>query len=103
MFEFVEEALDFIALSVKPVAEGRRAETIGHGAYIRPSPALGEAFAKGVGIIGPVRQQNVSRPHGIEHVLGAAPVMGLAFGEFQGDRQAGGIDEGVDLRRQAAP
>jgi hypothetical protein len=60
-------------------------------------------FAKGVGIVSSIRQQNISRPHGGEHVLGAPAIVGLALGEFQGDRQAHGIDEGVDLRRQTAP
>jgi len=29
--------------------------------------------------------------------------MGLAFGQFQSKRQAGGIDKRMDLCRQAAP
>jgi len=37
-----------------------------------------------------------------EHILCAAPVMDLAFGELQKDRQAEGIDKGVDLCRQPA-
>ena len=38
----------------------------------------------------------------LQHVLGAASVVGLAFGELQHDRQAAAIDKGVDLRRQPA-
>ena len=52
MFEFIEEPLDGIALSIKPAAEGRRLEAVRHGADIPPGPAFGELLAKGVGIIG---------------------------------------------------
>jgi hypothetical protein len=37
------------------------------------------------------------------HVGGGAAVMGLVFGALECDRQAAGIDEGVDLDGQAAP
>ena len=98
-----KEGLDVIALSVKPATEDRRIDTVRHGANISPRPAFGEARAKGVGIISPVRQENGSGPHGAEHVLGAAPVMGLAGRELERNGQTRGIDERVDLRRQAAP
>lgn len=39
----------------------------------------------------------------VEHVTGTAPVMGLAFAQLQGDRQALGIDKHMDFRRKAAP
>ena len=32
----------------------------------------------------------------------AAAVMGLALGQLERDRQAAGVDQGVDLGRQAA-
>ena len=102
MSEFIEKTLDLIALLVKPVAEGRGIEAVRHCADISPCPAFREPLTKGVGVISPIRQQNVSHSYRPEHVLGAAPVMGLAFGELQGDGQAHGIDEGVDLRRQTA-
>ncbi len=76
---------------------------MGHGADVSPGPASGEALAKGVGIISPIRQKNVSPPHAVEHILGAPAIVGLALGELQGDGQAHGIDESVDFRRQTAP
>ena len=103
MFEFVEETLDGIALPVKPTAERWRIETVGHGADVCPGSTFGQPFAQGIGIISSIRKENISRPQGSEHVLGAAAIVGLAFGEFQGDGQPHGIDEGVDLGRQPAP
>jgi hypothetical protein len=41
--------------------------------------------------------------HGVQHVLGAAPVMGLAFGDFQKDRKAACISERVYFGGQPAP
>ncbi len=103
MFEFVEETLDGIALPVKPAAEGRWFETIRHGADISPSTDFGEARAQGVRIISPIRQENASRPQRLEHILGAPAIVGLACGKLQNNGQPHGIDEGVDLGRQAAP
>lgn len=103
MLEFIEEPLDSVTLSVKPPDEGRRIEPVRHGADIAPSTASSEAFAKGIGIICSVGQENIAGLHGVEHVGGASPVMGLAFGQFQRDGQPGGIDQGMDLGRQAAP
>lgn len=59
VFEFIEEMLNGIALLVNPVAEGRLVETIGHGANISPSSTFNEPFAKGVGVISPIRQENL--------------------------------------------
>ena len=103
IFEFIEETLNFIALLVKPVAEGRWIDTLGHGADISSHASLSEPCAKGVGVISPIRQQNVSRPQRFEHIHGASTVVSLAFGELQGDGQAHGIDQGMDLGRQTAP
>ena len=85
MFEFIEETLDSIALLVEQGAEGRRIDTVRHGADISPGPAFGEPLAKAVGIVSPIRQENVSRLHGVEHILGAPTVVGLACGVLQGD------------------
>ena len=95
VLEFIEEPLDSVTLSVKPPDEGRRIEPVRHGADIAPSTESSEAFAKGIGIICSVGQENIAGLHGVEHVGGASPVMGLAFGQFQRDGQPGGIDQGM--------
>lgn len=60
------------------------------------------ALARGVGVIGSIRQQHVAAFDGADHVLRAAPVMGLAFGDFENDRQATSIHQRLDLGRQPA-
>ena len=56
-----------------------------------------------IAVIGAVGQKDLALDKRIEHVVCAAPVMGLAFGQFQSKRQARGIDKRMDLCRQAAP
>ena len=67
VFEFIKETLDGIALPVKPMAEGRGIETIRHSSDISPGPTFSKPFAKGVGIISPICQKDVSRQHRLEH------------------------------------
>ena len=59
-------------------------------------------FAQRVAVIGAVGQQDLPRAQRVEHVGGAPSVVGLALGELQSDRQAIGVDQGVDLCGQAA-
>ncbi len=48
-----------------------------------------------------IGQQDGAIGQGFQYVLGAPSVMGLAFGELQHDRQARGIDKGVNFGCQA--
>ena len=93
MFEFVEEALDGITPFVQVMTEDRWFETIGHCTNIAPGPAFSKPFAKGVGIVSPIRQENVPCQHGVKHIFGAAPIVCLTFGELQDNGQASGIEE----------
>jgi len=102
VFEFIKETFYGIALLVKLMAEDRRFDTIGHGADISPGSTFIEPFTKGVGVICPIRQKDIPRQHGVEHILGASPVVGPTFGQFQEDRQPHSIDESVDFGRQTA-
>ena len=80
-------------------------EAGGVGAIDAASEALsqGVALPPGSGFAGPrmgsdaVGQENLAGPHLVQHLLGAA-----AVGELEGDRQAVGVDQGVDLGGQAA-
>ena len=65
--------------------------------------ALGRhGVAQGVAVIGAVGEQDLPGAKAVEHVGGASAVMRLAFGQLQRDRQAVGVDQRVDLGRQAA-
>ena len=102
MFEFVEEALDGVALAVDPGAEGEGFDPVGHGADIGPCSAPVHLFAQGVAVVSPIGEKDVSRLDGVQHVGGRAPVVSLAFGQLEADRSAFSIDKGVDLGGQAA-
>lgn len=102
MFEFIEEALDGVALTVDPCAEGEGFDPVGHGADIGPRAAPIHLFAQGVAVVSPVGEKDVARLERSQHVSGRASVVSLAFGQLEADRSAFSIDKGVDLGGQAA-
>jgi hypothetical protein len=102
MLEFIEEPLDEVALFVEPLAEPWRFEPSADRPDVGPGATFGQTLTQGVGIISPVAQQHVAASDRAQHVFCAVPVMGLAFGELEQDRQAAGINERVDLGRQPA-
>lgn len=102
MFEFVEVSLDQVALLVDPLAEG---ETAGSGFLRRdvcPSAALRCQFANGVAVIGAVGKQDRIGLESAKHGDGGLAVMRLSGGQDEIDRSPLGIDERVDLGREAA-
>ena len=102
MLDFVEEAFDQISVAVKMRTEGRHVLAGRHRLDVCPCAALGEALAQRVPVIGTVGQKDLPLDQGVQHVAGALAVMGLTFGQLQGDRQPFGIDKGMDLCRQPA-
>jgi len=79
-------------LAIEPLAEGRQVDPIWHEPDIGARAARGEVLAQGIAVIGAVRQQDVAAAERIQHVLCAAPIMGLAFGDLQKNWQTAGID-----------
>jgi len=55
-----------------------------------------EAVAQPVTVIGGVGRQGLVRSDGARNVVGRAALMGLPGGQFERDRQAAGIGDGVD-------
>lgn len=100
MLELVEEALDEVSVAVEEAAEGGDVLAVGHGLDVGPGASTGEILAQGVAVIGAVGQQDLAGPDGRQHVGGAATVVGLAFGELEGDGQPFGVDQSVDLGGQ---
>lgn len=103
VFEFIEEALDAIAISIKVGTEGWDVDAPRHRLDVGPDSPVGQLLAKGIAVVSAIGQQDLSGPEGVEHVLCAAPVMGLALSQLEHDRQTTGIDQGMDLGGQAAP
>ena len=60
-------------------------------------------MAQLVGVVRAIGQENVAGLHRVDHVLSAAAVVSLPLGQLERDRQAAGIDKGVDFGRQTTP
>jgi hypothetical protein len=62
MLEFIEEALDEIALAVEPFVEGWQVDPVGHEFDIGPRAAFSEVKPQGVGVIDAVGSRTSPRP-----------------------------------------
>ena len=102
MLEFAEKALDEIAISIEERAERGNAFAVGHRLDAGPCAACSQVRAHRIAVVGAVAEEDIAFAKTVEHVGGAAPVMRLAFGQLEPDRQAKRIDQGVDFGRQAA-
>ena len=69
------------------------------GLMLAQAPPRGEFGAQPIAVIGAVCQQDLTGADLSEHIGGAATVMGLALRQLQRNREAVGVNEGVDLRR----
>jgi hypothetical protein len=101
VLEFVEEALDEVALAIKGEVAWQRNCAAGMGRNDRRDLPFGQGFDEGIGIIGLVTDQ--SRWIGVlEQGLCTSEVAGLAWRKHQRDGIAQGIDERVNLGAQSA-
>ena len=103
VFEFVEEAFDAVSEAIEPWIECRDVFAVRHRLDVAPSAALLEADAQFVCVIGAVGEQDLALAQFVQHLPGAAPVMGLSLAQLEGDRQSFGVNQRMDLGRQAAP
>ena len=102
VLELVEVSLSVVAIAVEKRAEGRLPLAVQHGADVGPCPSRGEVLAQVIGVVGAVCEQDLAFADAAQHVLSAAPIMRLALGQLDGDRQPIGVDESVDLGGQSA-
>ena len=102
VFDFAEDPLDGVAWLVEVGAEGRFSDPLWHRPDIGPDAAFGHLGAQGIGVIGAVGKQDIIFAEAVEHIGGAPPIVRLPGCDLQEDRQAIGIDQGVDLGRQPA-
>jgi hypothetical protein len=101
MLEFVEEALDEIALAIKGKIAGQRRCTAGMRRNHRSDLPLGEDVDEGIGVVCLVAKQ--SRWIGIgEQWLCADKIVGLSWRKHQLDGIAQRIDERVNFGAQSA-
>ena len=55
-----------------------------------------------IAVVAAIRQQDALARKRAQHVLAALTVVGLAFRQFERDREPVGIDDGVDFGRKPA-
>src|SRR5215212_8687590 len=103
VLELVEEALDEVAVAVQEWAEGRNVDAPWHRFDVGPGPTIEQRPTQRVAIVGAIGQQDLPGADAVQHIGGAAAIVGLAFAQLQCDRQAVGINQRVDLGRQPAP
>ena len=102
VLELVEEALDAVPRSVQEGAEGGFVEPAGQRLDVGEDAPCRHVLAEKVAVVGAVGDQDLAGAEALKHVGGAPAVVSLSLGQLQGDRQAVGIDEGVDLGGQPA-
>ena len=101
VFEFIEEALDEIALAIECEVAGPWRLAVGLWWNHRSNVALSERVEQRVGVVGLITNQGM-RIGIVEQQLGASQIVGLPRREPHLDRIAEGIDEGVDFGGQSA-
>lgn len=103
LLEFVEESLDPVAQAVEGATEGMGrggAAAVGDdGHRILGLDHLPDPF-RVVGLVG--EHEAVGRQLIVEQRPGKGAVVGLPWAQGEAERQAAGIDHGMDLRRQSA-
>lgn len=103
VFEFVEEALDEVALAVEPGVDGAPHADVALAGDVGPSPARLDHLDDGPGVIAAVGDDVASEGKAAEELRCRGLVGGLARGEHEADGEAAGIDDDVDLGAQSAP
>ena len=101
VLEFVEEALDQVALAIEREVAIPRRFAIGFWRNHRGDSPLNEDIDQRIGVVSLVAQQGIWIS-AVDQLLRAGQIVGLSRGEHQFDRIAQGIDEGMDFGRQSS-
>src|SRR3984957_16246214 len=102
MFDLVEEAFDQVAEAIEVGAEGWDVHPVWHWLDVAPRALTCEARPQGVAVVTAVGEEDLALAETGEHVVSASPVMSLPGRQLQQNRQAVGVDEGMDFRGQSA-
>ncbi len=102
VFEFVEEALDEVALAVERRVDGALALAVTLGRDVRPGAMRDEQFEDGAGVVAAIGDDIAGRSQPFDQRRHGGLVGGLAGCEHEADWQAAAIDHGVDLGAQSA-
>ena len=102
VLELAEEAFDQIAVTVERLAEAGFPFAIGFGRDVGHRALRLDQIADAIGVISLVGENDGARIETIKQAERGGSVVGLAGGQAEPDREALGIDDGVDLGREAA-
>jgi hypothetical protein len=101
VLEFVEEALDQVALAIEREVAIPRRFAIGFWGNHWGDSSLSEDIDQRIGVVSLVAQQG-TWIGAVDQLLRTSQIVGLSRGEQQFDRIAQGIDEGMDFGRQSS-
>jgi hypothetical protein len=94
-----EEALDQIALAIKPLAEAGFPAPVALGRDVGRGALVLDQHADAVGVVSLVGQDDSAQAEMVEQPVGYLPVMPLPGGQAEPDREALRVDDDVDLGR----
>jgi len=102
MLEFVEEAFDQVTLSIELMVNGSLVFAVALGGDVRPRAVFGDQLEDGLGVISLVADGIVSGTQALEQCRDGRLVGRLPRRQQKSDRQATGIDDGMDLGAQSS-
>ena len=102
MFEFVEEALDEVALAVALQIDGSDDPNVALAGDVGGCPQRGEEVDDRAGAVAAVGDRLASWAQAVDQAWQSGFVGGLPRGQQQSNRQTHGIDDGVDFGAQSA-
>src|SRR4030081_3738407 len=102
MLEFVEEALDQVALAIAFEVDGAYHPDVALAGDVGGGSARGEEFDDAAGAVAAVGDRVAGGPQSGDEAGQGGFVRGLAGRQQQTHRQTDGIDDGVDLGAQSS-
>ena len=97
-----EEALDQVALAIEALAEAGLPLAVAFGRDVGRGALVLDQFSDAVSVVGFVGQHDGARTKMVKQPVGDLPVVCLPCGQAEPDREPLGIDDDVDLGREAA-
>ena len=101
MLELAEEALDEVALSVDAPVGGSVDDALAGRGNVGLGSASSDEVEQSVGVVAAIGDDMPAFEAG-QQLGGSFQIVGLAGGEYEPDRQAGFVDDGVDLGAQSS-
>lgn len=102
VFDTVEEPLDLVAHSVDASTECRFLDPVIERPNVGECTLCRDLFAKRIAIVAAISEHDAVLRQVFQHAGATRPIVGLALGQLQRDREAAGVDERMDLGRKPA-